>query len=78
MENISITLLQLLVNATGAEFEDQELAIEIITETLNKVSEESIVKYCYWVNDVYSSKLINEFDLLNAEREHREFIEKNK
>ena len=38
-KDISITLLQTLYNATGAEFEDEELAVSIISETIKRYCE---------------------------------------
>ena len=37
LEDKATTLLMLLSNATGAEFEDEEMAIQIIVETLKSV-----------------------------------------
>ncbi len=36
--DIAITMMQLLANATGAEFKDEELAADIIEETLRKTT----------------------------------------
>lgn len=35
-KDVALTLMTLLINATGAEFEDEQLALDIITETLDK------------------------------------------
>lgn len=34
--DIALTCVQLLVNAAGAEFEDEVLAVDIIQETIEK------------------------------------------
>ena len=40
----SVTLLQLLTNACGAEFEDEDLAVDIIEETIKDAANSSINK----------------------------------
>lgn len=37
IKDTAITLLQTLVNATGAKFEDEKLAVDIITKTITEV-----------------------------------------
>jgi len=36
IKDTAITLLQTLINATGAEFEDENMAVIIIAETLKQ------------------------------------------
>ena len=36
IKDISVTLLQTLINATGAEFEDEGLAVSIIDKTIRE------------------------------------------
>lgn len=43
IKDTAITLLQTLVNATGAEFEDEKLAVDIITKTITEVVKNNAV-----------------------------------
>ena len=51
----TVTLIQLLENACGAEFEDESLAVSIIEETLRVVASESNdihnVSDCFYSTD---------------------------
>ena len=43
IKDTSLTLLQTLVNATGAEFEDEKLAVDIIFKTITEVVKNNAV-----------------------------------
>jgi hypothetical protein len=47
IKDIAITLLQTLVNATGAEFEDEKFAVDIITTTITEVVKNVSTPFMY-------------------------------
>lgn len=36
-QDLALTTIQLLANAAGAEFEDEQMALDILTELINQV-----------------------------------------
>lgn len=42
IKDAAITLLQTLINAAGAEIEDEKMAIEIIAAAMNEIIKETI------------------------------------
>lgn len=62
IKDIAITLLQTLINATGAEFEEENYAVDIITKTIEEVIKQKQKEEITFKEYAEACEVINKFN----------------